>query len=355
MSERCAVCKDIYPAFHMDGTLLCGKNCQQRLWSLSKKMMGHHRAIDVRMRQDKVVFENEFVLLGNAPINVGGYGSLYRAQRRSESHEVIAVKVFDPRFGKASLESEIAALSTLEDIDNPYIIKFFDAFSGTFMGEDAFMLIMEYIAGLDAFDLVSRLTRNNISLSFSTWRDLGEKLFGALAFLHAHDIIHRDIKPENVMFRNVDDMSLRTKLEPVLIDFNLSCVKGSCSEWAMGTPGYIGPEIYEIDKPGVDVHALLKASDGWAMSITMIILILRYIPQWVIDDSTNMNTNETLALTQWSPSYEDVKRKCVAQFSNIDVKKFMKKFFKKGLNVHWRERYTALELQQFFAEAANLT
>lgn len=55
--------------------------------------------------------------------------------------------------------------------------------------------------------------------------------------------MHRDLKPENIMLRDKNDMI------PVIVDFGLAtpCDLPTYLFFRCGTPGYVAPEIIELN------------------------------------------------------------------------------------------------------------
>lgn len=66
-----------------------------------------------------------------------------------------------------------------------------------------------------------------------------QQLLEAVAYIHSMGYMHRDLKPENLMFRGGIYLLK-------IIDFGLA-IK-SLSFARCGTPGYVAPEILNIDQ-----------------------------------------------------------------------------------------------------------
>jgi calcium/calmodulin-dependent protein kinase I len=106
-----------------------------------------------------------------------------------------------------------------------------------------------------------------------------QQVLSATLHLHEKDIVHRDLKPENLLLESDEDDS------PVkLADFGLSafCKKGDKLTKAVGTPGYIAPEILmtlDEDLDGYNVEV-----DNWSIGIIMYILLCGFPPFYAEDD-----------------------------------------------------------------------
>ncbi|WP_327323890.1 protein kinase [Streptomyces sp. NBC_01210] len=110
-------------------------------------------------------------------------------------------------------------------------------------------LATEYVLGPpldDAVALAGPLPETSI-------RALGAALAGALAQLHASDVVHRDLKPSNVMI---------TAYGPKIIDFGIARAAGddrlTRTGAAAGTPAFMSPEqaTGQEHTPAGDVFAL---------------------------------------------------------------------------------------------------
>ncbi|HET6360236.1 protein kinase domain-containing protein [Streptomyces sp.] len=110
-------------------------------------------------------------------------------------------------------------------------------------------LATEYVLGPPLDDAVSL----SGPLPEASVRALGAALAGALAQLHASDVVHRDLKPSNVMV---------TAYGPKIIDFGIARAAGddrlTRTGAAAGTPAFMSPEqaTGQEHTPAGDVFAL---------------------------------------------------------------------------------------------------
>ena len=99
----------------------------------------------------------------------------------------------------------------------------------TFKDANRLYFLMEYVDGMDLFDVMRVLK----ILREADARFYISCLVTILEYLHARNIIYRDLKPENVM---VDDEGY-----PKLIDFGTARILKGRTYTFVGTPHYMAP------------------------------------------------------------------------------------------------------------------
>ncbi len=84
--------------------------------------------------------------------------------------------------------------------------------------------------------------------------DVLAQILEALAYAHSQGVIHRDIKPQNAL---VDDRG-RVKLTDFGVAYRAGDTRLTRVGYAVGTPGYIAPEILEGEDPTelTDIYAV---------------------------------------------------------------------------------------------------
>ncbi len=203
----------------------------------------------------------------------GGMGDVYRA-RHSQFNRVRAVKVIKQHFVDAGhhevirrFYQEIKAVGALE---HPNIVVAIDSSAPT---DEVHYLVMEYIEGLAADELVARHGPLNVADACEIARQAAR----GLAYIHEHGMVHRDIKPSNLMLTlartepissgvgssgsTAKAQSTATETAVVkILDLGLALLVGEDQQRltvfdnrAMGTAMYMSPEQWKSSS--VDIRA----------------------------------------------------------------------------------------------------
>ncbi len=183
----------------------------------------------------------------------GGMGEVWRAWDRSLEREVALKVVLTERLGSgealARFEREVRAISELA---HPNTVRIFD-FGIT--EEGVWYYAMELIEGVTLRELLEREERLPPARAVRLVRQAA----GALAEAHARGMVHRDIKPSNLLVTEVGGEADVVKV----LDFGIvhrvdEAERLTRAGVALGTVGYISPEILEghPPTPAADVYAL---------------------------------------------------------------------------------------------------
>ena len=189
-----------------------------------------------------------------ALIGHGGMGAVYRA-REQRTDRRVALKLIrfdrtsDPRCRIRFLrEARLAAR-----LNHPHVIRIYDC--GRWGEEqDRYFLAMELVDGASVEDLC------RLGIGPRAACGLVHQALGALAHVHAKDVIHRDIKPENLLVsRDLDGL-----LRLVITDFGIAAAVGEDPSTrlteegtVLGTPAYMAPEHargLSLSGSGVDLY-----------------------------------------------------------------------------------------------------
>src|SRR5213594_3642770 len=184
----------------------------------------------------------------------GGMGAVYEAvDQRLDTVVALKETLFTDEKLREQFEREARLLARMHHPALPRVSDHFNEGDGQF-------LVMQYIAGEDFYEM---LTRRNSPFSQAEVLRWGDQLCDALDYLHTQDpqIIHRDIKPQN--------LKLTARGQMILLDFGLakgqaggvSVVTTSASIFGY-TPNYAPLE--QIQGLGTDAR-----SDIYALGATL--------------------------------------------------------------------------------------
>ena len=179
-------------------------------------------------------------------IGVGGMGEVYVAHhalmRRPTAVKVVRGDQVDQQGALQRFEQEVQLSAGLT---HPNTITIFD-YGRT--PDDTFYYAMEYLAGMDIQELVTRFG----PLPAPRVAYILRQALGSLAEAHSRGIIHRDIKPSNIFLTHRGGLFDFVKV----LDFGLAkqikaegAAELTKTGMLFGTPRYIAPEtVYGTEK-----------------------------------------------------------------------------------------------------------
>ncbi len=167
----------------------------------------------------------------------GGMAVVYKAVQES-LNRTVAVKALKTSVAAESqfaIRFEREALS-LAQLQHENIIHVYDFYKE----RGAFFIVMEYVEGIDLYDLLDRCGRLPVDVAAV----IAMQVARALDYAHYRGIIHRDIKPANIMLARSGGVKL--------MDFGIARDQsfGDLTETGtgLGTPSYMSPEQILGDK-----------------------------------------------------------------------------------------------------------
>ena len=127
----------------------------------------------------------------------GAYGTVLKVKLKEDpTNKLYAIKTMDikalssiKKLYQAYLECDI-----LSQIDNPYIVNIFGAFSEN----GKIYLVMDYLSKGDFSDFI----RLNFPLKLDTIQFYAAEIINFLEYIQSKKIVHRDLKPENIMMND---------------------------------------------------------------------------------------------------------------------------------------------------------
>lgn len=124
----------------------------------------------------------------------------------------------------------------------PYVLELQEVYES----EDVLVLVFPFMPGRDLYRRIRESQKITEKQAFAFFLQITK----GLLFLHRHGVCHRDIKPDNILF--LDEHRLK------IADFSLADVFHERMQGVCGTPGYMGPEIFErgVYSEKIDVYSL---------------------------------------------------------------------------------------------------
>jgi serine/threonine protein kinase len=207
------------------------------------------------------------------PLGSGSNAEVFLAEPlRYPNHRVVVKRVHDhvvkhPKFAQL-FEAEVRSMANFA---HPYAVRFLEASLDDPIGP---CLVLEYVPGVTLEAFIARRRR----LSPGRVGRLLGYFCHALQAAHDAGVIHRDLKPANLMVLNADrpDESLK------VMDFGfagfaakphiqLAELTGRGPIYAIGTPGYVSPEMVRGDR--VDTR-----SDLYSVGVILFELLAGRLP-----------------------------------------------------------------------------
>jgi cGMP-dependent protein kinase len=189
-------------------------------------------------------------------LGAGMFGNVFLAAHKGKK-KLFALKSVDRKKISAYELHESITLEKriLMQLDHVFIIKLIK----TFKDDHRLYFLLEYINGMDLFEVMRKLNLLNESDSkFYTCC-----LIDILEHLHEREIIYRDLKPENIV---IDEEGY-----PKLIDFGTAKFLKGRTYTIIGTPHYMAPEIITSNGYGLQ-------SDCWSLGIMIFEFLFGMVP-----------------------------------------------------------------------------
>lgn len=177
-------------------------------------------------------------------IGRGGFATVWRARTLdgfSRGRDV-AVKVI-PVYNTGERSRALREGQIAEGLKHKNIVRTLEVIPG----DHEVFLVTEYVPGLPLDEAARAYDARGVTEALT-------QILEALVYAHGEGIIHRDIKPQNAL---VDDRG-RVKLTDFGVAFRAGDTRLTRVGFAVGTPGYIAPEILDGADPTAltDIYAV---------------------------------------------------------------------------------------------------
>lgn len=175
----------------------------------------------------------------------GGMGIVYAARNTNVEHIRYAIKTLLPGRPQADADHFLQEARRASKIRSPHVVQILDF--GTDTATGLIYMVMEHLGE----DLEKYTARRGGTLPPEQAIDFCAQVCEGIAAAHDGNVVHRDIKPLNCLLRVdggratvvVTDFGIARDIHGVLRAQDVASAPSSV--WtAVGTPGYIAPEIW---------------------------------------------------------------------------------------------------------------
>jgi calcium/calmodulin-dependent protein kinase I len=214
-------------------------------------------------------FENDFDI--GDELGSGSFSVVKLAISKKDGKKYAAKIIDKGNDDPKKLEMVKSEGRILNAIDHPNVISL----NSLYETPTTFIMVLELVTGGELFDKI-------VELQFYSEKDASKitrQLLSSLAHMHSRNIVHRDLKPENLILSSHEpDADIK------LADFGLAeFIPGGVPSLtsAVGTPGYISPEILLTLEGGPPYG---PSTDMWSTGIILYILLCGFPPFYEEDE-----------------------------------------------------------------------
>lgn len=262
-------------------------------------------------------------------IGKGSFGFVYKGRDKEKGNDV-AIKIMEVKSIKniRNIRLEIKYLkdvsSILEGCD-PNILCFYDSKTFTIERSRYYVIVSEYIKGMDLNKYIKRLKESKRYPSPKDLLSIMLDILSGLKKVHSKGISHRDIKPGNIMIDNQGIVKL--------IDFGLACRNEGCLNIG-GTPLFTSPELLiRQDVPTqlsseTEIEFYFHKQDVWSLGVTFYELANLRLP--FLKEELKSIVRDPLYKSEYNEFYE-----------GNDI---INNIIDSMLNKNWKERPTVSDL-----------
>lgn len=221
-------------------------------------------------------------------IGHGSFGTVYRVRQKQLDRNVVIKMI--PLSKRNLRERRFQEAVTLAQLNIPCIPQIYDVF----VWKSNVCIVMQWIRSLNLQECLS------MHLSKECRIEIADRLIKAVALLHEKGYAHRDLKPANVLISPSDGI--------YLIDFGFTSKNGSNNSGVIkGTPGFMPPEIFDVENHEIDYFR----ADCYALGVILENILgfdsrFSFVKTFTESNSKNRPSNAVDAHKLWTEQNFDL-------------------------------------------------
>eukprot|EP00009_Paramoeba_aestuarina_P005960 CAMPEP_0201508350 /NCGR_PEP_ID=MMETSP0161_2-20130828/1746_1 /ASSEMBLY_ACC=CAM_ASM_000251 /TAXON_ID=180227 /ORGANISM="Neoparamoeba aestuarina, Strain SoJaBio B1-5/56/2" /LENGTH=362 /DNA_ID=CAMNT_0047902989 /DNA_START=98 /DNA_END=1186 /DNA_ORIENTATION=- len=248
--------------------------------------------------------------------------------------EKFAVKIMEKEENNPRKKEIIdIEIEILKRVNHTHVVKLTDIYET----KTHYYLVLQLITGGELFDRIVEL----VHYSEKDASEIVKKIVLGVQHLHTKSIVHRDLKPENLLLS-----SKESDANVLITDFGLSAIlpEGERLYRAVGTPGYLAPEVLETLDTG---DGYKHEVDLWGVGVIMYILLCGFPPFYGDDDDEVYDKICDGFFEYPSPYWDDISDDAKDLIDHLLVLDPAKRFSSEDvLNHRWIANNTRTEVLQ---------
>jgi serine/threonine protein kinase len=270
------------------------KTSNYDLYNRTKDALLRKRRTLIHLEETKTAasVESRYEWDKDLKVGEGAYSRVYRATKRDETKETVALKEIAKQYTDSSkFQQEMEAMLYIQQRGgHPHVIGLHEHFDSA----DSYILILDFIQGGELFDhLIDTGAYSELDAS-----RIIREVASALNFLHGIGVVHADLKPENILLSTTRRGDSKVKVA----DFGTAVLVNSSSDDGSGgfggfdgnppttpfnpvygapTPAYCPPEAIQKTSP------IQPSMDMWALGVVLFIMLTGCHPFDISGDSTD--------------------------------------------------------------------
>jgi len=189
----------------------------------------------------------------------GNFAVVRKVQRKSDGRLFAAKIIKKKNLKERDMRKLHDEVMILQKLTHPNINKLIE----TFDTKHHLYMVLQLLTGGELFDSIVK----KVCYKEREAADVIRQVARACKYMHANGVIHRDLKPENIVYLDEKNTQI------CVTDFGLAkyVKKDVLMKTACGTPGYVAPEILQLQKYNSKV-------DMWAVGVVLYILLCGFPP-----------------------------------------------------------------------------